>query len=144
MHIQRLALGQNERAKALFALLSDVLGEGSSCASEAYIEQLLKRDSFWAIAAIDDNRVVGGLTAHVLPMTKAEQSELLIYDVAVDRTRQQRGIGYLLVDWVRNEASAVGIASVFVLADNEDAHAIRFYRKLGGAESAATLFAWGD
>jgi aminoglycoside 3-N-acetyltransferase I len=142
LHIQRLVSGQNEWAKALFALLSEVLGEGVSSISEAYIEQLLKQNSFWAVAVIDNDRVVGGLTGHILPITKAEQSELLIYDVAVATNCQRRGIGQMLVDWVRSEASAVGIESVFVLADNKDTGAIGFYRKLGGVDSPVTLFAW--
>jgi aminoglycoside 3-N-acetyltransferase I len=142
LHIQRLASGQGDLAKALFALLAEVLGEGRSTASENYIQALLEQDSFWVIAAVDEKRVVGGLTAHILPMTKAEQSELLIYDVAIDKGYQRQGIGHMLIDWVRNEASTLGIASVFVLADNEDMHAIRFYRKLDGADSSVTLFSW--
>src|SRR5579863_1977938 len=117
LHIERLTAGKLEHAKALFALLAEVFGEGGSPASEDYIDGLLKNDSFWAVAAIDDDNVVGGLTAHILPMTKAEQSELLIYDVAVHERFQRRGIGKMLMNWVRSQASAVGIAGVFVLAD---------------------------
>jgi len=142
LRIERLNSGQLEQAKALFALLSEVFGERGSPASEAYIDQLLKQDCFWAVAAIDDDNIVGGLTAHLLPMTKTEQSELLIYDVAVHERLQRRGIGKMLVNWVRSQASAVGIAAVFVLADNDDVGAISFYRKLSGADSPVTLFVW--
>jgi aminoglycoside 3-N-acetyltransferase I len=142
LHIERLTSGQLEQAKALFALLSEAFGEGGSPASEAYIDRLLKNDGFWVVAAIDDDNIVGGLTAHILPMTKAEQSELLIYDVAVRERLQRRGIGKMLVSWVLNQASAVGIAAVFVLADNDDVGAISFYRKLSGADTPVTLFEW--
>lgn len=142
MHIERLSTGQIEQAKELFALLSDVFGEGGSPASEPYIDRLLRQDDFWAVAAIDDDSIVGGLTAHILPMTKTEQSELLIYDVAVHKRFQRRGIGTMLIDWVLRQSSALGIVSVFVLSDNGDAGAIRFYRKLNGAASPVTLFEW--
>jgi aminoglycoside 3-N-acetyltransferase I len=100
LHIEKLTSGQLEQAKALFDLLSEVFGEGGSPPSEAYIDQLLKQDCFWAVAAIDDDNIVGGLTAHILPMTKAEQSELLIYDVAVHETLTASGD--------RNDAGKLG------------------------------------
>ena len=122
--------------------MSEVFGEGGLPLSDAYIDRLLKRDCFWAVVAIDDDKIVGGLTAHILPMTKAEQSELLIYDVAVHERLQRRGIGKMLISWVRNQASALGISDVFVLADTGDVGAISFYRNLGGADSPVTLFLW--
>jgi aminoglycoside 3-N-acetyltransferase I len=41
---------------------------------------------------------------------------------------------------LRDEAAAAGIKEVFVLADNEDVHALDFYRALGGRASQVTLF----
>ncbi len=134
--------GQRQMAQALFTLLAEVLDEGALAASDAYIDRILEGGTFWAVAAVEQSTVVGGLTAHLLPMTRAEQSELLIYDVAVDESWQRRGVGKMLVDWVRKEASVEGVDSVFVLADNEDAHAISFYKTIGGAGSPVTLFEW--
>jgi hypothetical protein len=38
---------------------------------------------FWAIAAFAAKDIGGGITAHTLPMTRTESSEIFIYDVAV-------------------------------------------------------------
>lgn len=140
--IERIASGQRDRAKELFALLSEVLGDKGRPAGDAYIDRLLRQDSFWAFAAIEDDRVVAGLTAHVLPMTKAECSELLIYDIAVAEKYQRRGIGRQLIEAARKEAAPYGIEVVFVLADNEDTHALRFYKRVGAIGSPVTLFEW--
>jgi len=43
---------------------------------------------------------------------------------------------------LREEAAAVGVAALFVLADNEDAHALDFYRALGAAPTLATMFSF--
>lgn len=142
MHVERLTTGRLDEAKALFALLADVFGEKTGPLGDAYVDRLLRQDSFWAFAAFDNERIVAGLTAHVLVMSNAESAELLIYDIAVDARYRRRGVGRRLVEAVRNEASARGIRVVFVLADNGDVHAIDFYRKLGGDDSAVTLFAW--
>jgi aminoglycoside 3-N-acetyltransferase I len=144
MRVERLTVGQLGKARALFALLSEVLGEKIDPISDVYIDRLLGQDSFWAFAALDNERIVAGLTGHVLMMTNAEGAELLIYDIAVDEGYQRQGVGRRLIESVRNEASAKGIRVVFVLADNSDVNAIDFYRKLGGADSAVTLFAWNQ
>lgn len=63
--------------------------------SDAFVERLLARQEFWAIAA-----------------------------------------------QLRADASALGFHELFVAADNEDAHALDFYRALGGAASSATIFSF--
>ena len=40
----------------------------------------------------------------------------------------------------RSEARAHGIARVFVAADDADAHALEFYRAVGGVASPVTMF----
>jgi len=51
-------------------------------------------------------------------------------------------VGRHLVTELRNSAAASGIANVFVAADNDDVHALDFYRALGGTASPVTLFAF--
>lgn len=140
--IERIAAGERDRAKELFALLSEVFGEIRRPLSDAYLDRLLQRDSFWAFAAIEEGRVIGGLTAHVLPMTKAEGAELLLYDIAVAEAYQRQGIGRSLIEAARKEAAARGVEATFVLADNQDEHALRFYQKLGATGSPVTFFEW--
>ena len=53
---------------------------------------------------------------------------------------QRRGIGRQLVDALRREASSQGISTMFVPADDDDTHALRFYAGLGGRPSKVTLF----
>jgi aminoglycoside 3-N-acetyltransferase I len=84
--------------------------------------------------------VVGGLTAHVLLMTASEGAEVFLYDIAVAPDHQRRGIGRQLVDALRSEASSRGISTMFVPADDDDTHALRFYAALGGRPSKVTLF----
>ena len=140
--IERIAAGERARAKELFALLARVLGDQPGPLTDAYLDRLLQRDSFWAFAAIEEGRVIGGLTAHVLPMTKAERAELLVYDIAVAEAYQRQGVGRSLIQAARDEAVSQGIGVVFVLADNQDEHALRFYQGLGATGSPVTLFEW--
>jgi aminoglycoside 3-N-acetyltransferase I len=95
------------------------------------------------MAAFVDGRVVGGLTAHALPLTREEGAELFIYDVAVDPAVQRRGVGRALVDALRRDAATLSITVAFVPADDDDRHALDFYRALGGVPAAVTIFTFG-
>ncbi|MEO6956015.1 MAG: GNAT family N-acetyltransferase [Antricoccus sp.] len=143
--IQRLTRKDLEVARKVFAMMADVFGEDdegpvTEPLTDQYLDRILDRDSFWALAAFDDGDVVGGLTAHTLPMTRSTESELFIYDLAVRQDQQRRGVGSELIRAARSRAAAEGIDVVFVPADDDDTHALEFYRAQGGAESAVTHF----
>jgi aminoglycoside 3-N-acetyltransferase I len=140
MKTVRLASGDTALAKKMFSMMARVFAEPGGELSDEYVADLLARAGFWAIAAIDDGEVVGGVTAHTLPMTRKQSSEIFIYDMAVRPDRQRQGIGRSLVGCLREAAAAEGVDTVFVPAEDEDAHAIEFYRALGGDSSPVTFF----
>lgn len=145
MRLKRLKVGDREAAKALFTLMAKVFEEGNEALSDGYVDRLLGREEFWAIAAFaEDGHVVGGLTAHTLPMTRAEYSEIFIYDIAVRSDHQRQGIGRRLMEELRVQAAGMGIRDLFVPADNEDAHALDFYRALGWEAAPVTIFTFTD
>ena len=144
MRLKRLTAGDREPAKVLFTLMAKVFDEGSEELSDGYVDRLLGREDFWAIAAFVDNDIVGGITAHTLPMTRAQDSEIFIYDIAVRSEHQRKGIGRRLVEELRAQAASMGITDLFVPADNEDAHALDFYRALGGEAAPVTIFTFTE
>jgi hypothetical protein len=52
--------------------MAHVFVESGGPLSDSYLEQLLRRDEFWAVAAFVGQEIIGGITAHVLPMTRTE------------------------------------------------------------------------
>jgi aminoglycoside 3-N-acetyltransferase I len=142
--VWRLGAAERNTARELFALLADVFGEPHEPRGDASLDELLARPDFWALAAAGaDGRLLGGLTAHRLPMTHHTGSELFIYDIAVRPDSQRRGVGRALVQELRTLGARQGITGVFVGADNDDQHALDFYRALGGASSPVTMFEFG-
>jgi aminoglycoside 3-N-acetyltransferase I len=144
MLIRRLECGDEDLARETFAMMRSVFDEGVADLGAAYIATLLTRPDFWAMAAFEGGEVVGGLTAHALPMTRSPAAELFIYDLAVRADRQRRGIGRALVLATLDRTKAEGLRVAFVPADDEDAHAIAFYRAIGGRASPVTFFTFGD
>ena len=144
MKLVRLTAAHTSHANEMFALLSSVFHEDTTPLNESYVQKLLSRDDFWAIAAFEGDEIIGGITAHTLPMTSTEDSELFVYDLAVKEEFQRRGVGRELVSELRALGAAAGVSVVFVPADSEDTHAIDFYRRIGGVESSVKFFTFGE
>lgn len=140
MQIRRLGTGDERVAAQTFALMTAVFEEEAGDLQAGYLKELLARPAFWAYAALDADVAVGGLTGHVLPMTRSHTSELFIYDLAVHADYQRRGVATRLVDAARADAAHAGLSSVFVPAENEDTHAIAFYTSLGWEPTPTTFF----
>jgi aminoglycoside 3-N-acetyltransferase I len=143
-HIKKLSAGDIELARTLFAVMASVFGEGLSPVSSQYAASLLSRDDFWVIAALANGEPIAGLTAFVLPLVRSELSELFIYDIAVMPTHQRHGIGRRLVEMARSLAVERGIATTWVPVENEDVHALEFYRSVGGTPSSVTIFTFSQ
>jgi aminoglycoside 3-N-acetyltransferase I len=140
VHTERLGRGDVDAARQVFIVMADVFDEAIEPLSDAYIESLLLRSDFWALAAIVDGSIVGGLTAHTLMLTTSMSAEVFIYDIAVQPAMQRNGIGRQLMETLRDLAADQGIESMFVAVDNEDDHALDFYRSVDGTPSGVTFF----
>jgi aminoglycoside 3-N-acetyltransferase I len=138
--VKRLSTDDLIEARKMFTLLANEFEEESELLSDRYLKTLLGRSEFWALAASSGTEIMGGLTAHVIPMTRAETSEVLIYDIAVLAKYQRRGIGRRLVEELLSWTSREGASEAFVLADEGDTHALDFYRKVGGKASSVRQF----
>jgi ribosomal protein S18 acetylase RimI-like enzyme len=133
-------LGSDDAA-ALRALLAvfgaafdDVATYTARQPDDAYLETLLARDTFVAVAAFGGDAVVGGLAGYVLPKFEQARSELYIYDLAVAEAERRRGIATALIRALQRFAAERGIWVVFVQADHGDDAAIALYTKLGVRE----------
>lgn len=141
--VRRLDGADTALARTTFALIAEVFEDEYGGLDELTVRTMLADPRFWVFAAVDGDDVIGGLTAHVLPMTRSATSEVFIYDLAVHHAHQRRGVGRLLMEATVATAAAAGIDVVFVAADDEDEHALDFYRALGGRPGPATFFDFG-
>ena len=138
--VRRLESGDINLARQTFAAMADGFEDAWAPLSDGYLADLLARPDLLVLAALDSDRVVGGLTAFVLPMVRAEAREVFIYDLAVAPADQRRGAGTALMAHLRTLARTMGAANSFVPADVEDTHALRFYERQGGVAADVTMF----
>ncbi len=101
---------------------------------DGYLRALLGGDGFIAVAALDGETVIGGLTAYELKKFEQARSEIYIYDLAVAEAYRRRGVATRLIEHLQAVAAARGTYLIFVQADYVDPPAIALYTKLGVRE----------
>ena len=139
-HIKHLTKEHLTDFHALVSLFNMVFEEEPKIGSEANSLKLLSSKNFIALAALTENEVVGGLTAYELPLYYSDSSEIFIYDLAVKPEYQRMGIGKELIQRLKSHCIQDGIKEFFVMAHEEDEHAIEFYRSTGGKSENVVNF----
>ena len=136
--VREVSAGDIELFRDLLAVFGEAFEEMDTYTgaqpSNAYLEELLRGDSFIALAALQANTVVGGLAAYELRKFERERSEIYIYDLAVAAEHRRKGIATALIGQLRKIAARRGAYVVFVQADLTDPPAIALYTKLGRRE----------
>ncbi len=99
---------------------------------DSHLQKLLEDKTFFIFVAIDQGKVVGGLTAYTLEQYYSEKRLAYIFDLAVLTRFQRQGIGQSLIQEFNSFCKNLGYEEVFVQADRVDDHAIEFYKKTNG------------
>jgi aminoglycoside 3-N-acetyltransferase I len=124
--------------KALLAVFGEAFGEPDTyqgaVPSDAYLEALLGKPHFIALAALQGAKVVGGLAAYELEKFERARSEIYIYDLAVREDHRRKGVATGLIRALGRIAKERGAYVMFVQADRGDDAAIRLYESLGTRE----------
>ena len=135
---KHLSPGDVPVLKALLAVFGEAFAEPETyqgaVPSDAYLQALLAKPHFIALAALDGDDVVGGLAAYELEKFERVRSEIYIYDLAVQEGHRRRGVATGLIRALGRIAKTRGAYVMFVQADRGDAPAIRLYESLGTRE----------
>jgi len=136
--IQRLTAADLPLVRALNALFSEAFDDPASYAAsppnDAWLVALLARDHVYALAAVNDDAVIGGLVAYRLDKFEQARSEIYIYDLAVAETHRRQGVATALIARLQALALEDGAWVIFVQGDYGDDPALALYDKLGTRE----------
>ncbi|RJS16194.1 AAC(3)-I family aminoglycoside N-acetyltransferase [Corallococcus sp. H22C18031201] len=136
--VKRLGPSDVDLMHGMLTVLGEAFEEvetyGRARPSAAYFGRLLSGDSFIALVAMDDGKVVGGLAAYELRKFEQERSELYVYDLAVASAHRRRGIATGLIRELQRLGAERGAYVMFVQADHGDDPAIALYTSLGTRE----------
>ena len=133
--IRRLGADDLQLAYEWRETLNRVFGEKAGPApSTEYMRGLLGDPGLFALAALHEGAVIGGIAAYELRKYEAERSEIYLYDLAVDEQHRRRGVATQLIERLRELASECGAWMIFVQADRGDDAAIALYERFGRRE----------
>ncbi len=138
MKVRRLGADEAAAMRALNALFSRAFEDPASYPAnepgESYLLQALRNEAVIVLVAAEEERLVGGLVAYVLPKLEQERSEIYIYDLAVDEPFRRRGVATALIDHLKGIAAEIGAWVIYVQADYGDGPAVALYTRLGTRE----------
>jgi aminoglycoside 3-N-acetyltransferase I len=122
------------RLNAMFGAAFSDEASYSQPLTDAYLKDLLSKDSVHVLMAIADDKVIGGLVAYEFDKFERMQREIYIYDLAVVDAHRRRGVATGLIEVLQGIAAERSAWVIFVQADYGDDPAIALYEKLGARE----------
>jgi len=99
---------------------------------DMYLHKLLSSDTSHVLVALENNIVVGGLTAYELSMFAREENEMFLYDITVTESHRQKGIAGKLIGLLKKICIDKGIKIIFVGTSTDSEPAIKLYKATGG------------
>lgn len=122
------------RLNALFGAAFSDVETYSQPLTDAYLKDLLSKDSIHVLMAIADDQAIGGLVAYEFDKFERMQREIYIYDLAVAEAHRRRSVATGLIQALQEIAAERSAWVIFVQADYGDDPAIALYEKLGTRE----------
>ena len=130
LQITHLSHSDLTNFKILVKLFEDVFEmENFAIPDDTHLLNLMSNPDFKVFVAMNNQEVVGGLTAYVLHQYYSKRPLAYIYDLAVSTQHQRKGIGRQLIAAFNLYCKDQGFEEVFVQADKVDDYALDFYRK---------------
>jgi aminoglycoside 3-N-acetyltransferase I len=141
--IYKLNPSDIELAKRLFLLFQIDDGvQTPSTAPDDYLVRLLSRNSFHVIIAIENEKILGGLTAYELPKYKSNQIEMFLYELVVEENFRRKGIGTKLIKFTSELCIEKGIDEMFLATEMDNEPAQRLYQSTGGESEESLIFSY--
>jgi aminoglycoside 6'-N-acetyltransferase I len=102
---------------------------------ESSTEEFLNDPRHRLVVALDDDLVVGFVSAVIYVHPDKPAPELWINEIGVAPTHQHQGIGKALMQAILEEARQAGCTEVWVLTERDNLPAMAMYKSTGGEET---------
>ena len=131
--IRKLSPDEIALAKELMLMfqLDDGI-ENPTVPSDKYLTEILAKDDFHVIVALENNQLIGGLTAYEMKMFKRETTEMFLYEIGVEKSQRQKGVATALIEFLKEICISKGIVEMFVGTGKSNSAARILYLTTGG------------
>ena len=111
--------------------------------SDKYLREILSRDTFHVIVALNNGVVIGGLTAYELDIYKEETTEFFLYEIAVEPLYRRNGVAKELIESLKKVCVSKDIREMYVGTEQDNYPAIKLYKSTGGKFEEIAWFVYG-
>lgn len=133
MDIKRLGLNDQILAEELFLFFQTEDGiKHPGTASKIWTTKILEDENFIALAAIEKNKLIGGLTAYLLKMYKRNSTKALLYEISVKSKYKRQGIGKKMVEYFISILKDMNTENIILITSKTNNNAIRFFEATNG------------
>ncbi|MEO8071715.1 MAG: GNAT family N-acetyltransferase [Acidobacteriota bacterium] len=139
LSIKKLDSNEMALAKELI-LMFGFDDENDFLPSDEYTAQMLARKDFHIIVALENDKLIGGLTAYQMNMFKRETTEMFLYEIEVSENYRQKGIGKALIEFLKQNCVEKGIVEMFVGTEPNNFAARKLYSTTGGKQGDSVWF----
>lgn len=129
IEIRLLKAEETEKARELVSLFEDVFEMEVEQIHDEALTRILEDEDFIAILAEDKGELIGGMTVYLLRQIYRVKPWAYLMDLAIHQDYQRKGIGQRMITFAKEQAKRAGSEELYVQAEKEDDHAVRFYRK---------------
>jgi aminoglycoside 3-N-acetyltransferase I len=139
--IQKLEPGDTDLSKELFYFFQTDDGIAEPVIlSDKRINALLLRDDFHVIVALQNDALIGGLTAYELTMYKEEIKEMFLYEIAVYPKYREMGVAKALIRFLKTIGVEKGMKEMYVGTTSNNTAAMKLYKSTGGEAEADVVW----
>ncbi|CAN5265750.1 GNAT family N-acetyltransferase [soil metagenome] len=139
LKIKKLNSNEIETAKQLISMFG-FDDENSLLPSDEYMAEMLGKETFHVVVALENGKLIGGLTAYEMKMFKRETTEIFLYEIEVEEHYRRKGVGTALIEFLKEICRAKGIVEMFVGTENDNFAARKLYSTTGGKQDDSVWF----
>jgi ribosomal protein S18 acetylase RimI-like enzyme len=102
-----------------------------------YLRHFLSRPKNYLLIATDGDEPIGYLVAYRLDRVDREQAMMLLYEISVAESHQQRGAGRAMIQLLKQFCRQEGVMKMWVHTNKSNLAAVRLYESTGGEADAS-------
>jgi ribosomal protein S18 acetylase RimI-like enzyme len=134
MEIRRLQPNDDDLLALAIQLLVPEEDRRNNIDRAGHLKRALDRSDCYFIVCILDATPVGYLSAYCFPNVENADLYVYLFDIIVDERHQRAGIGSRLIEELKRQCLADGVARIWVGTALENTAAQRLYERTGGTK----------
>ena len=139
MEIRRLQPSDYDILASAISILVPAEDRSNNVNRADHLKQALARHDCYFIVCLANSIPVGYLSAYSFPNVENADFHVYLFDIIVAEQHQRTGIGSGLVEELRRQCLADGVARIWVGTALDNTAAQRLYERTGGQQSEACV-----